>query len=76
MSTGGLSTNKNTMRDRQRIASMNEDKLAANRKRKAVNEQKSRVRAKLRKQAGWDQLSGAEQEAKFDAAWLELQNKQ
>jgi hypothetical protein len=57
-----LSDNVNTARERTRRAAMDEQKLAADKKRKADNESYRRAKNVVKKQPGFDQKSTEEQE--------------
>lgn len=70
-----LSTNKNTVRERVRVAAMNEDERRAYNERKAVNERARRVRVKLAKKSYWSALSPQEQAAAVDAEIARLEER-
>lgn len=72
-----LSTNRNTVRDRQRVEAMSDEQHAQLKKRKAENAVRTRLRKKLKESTdGWDELDKAAQEALVDQDVLRLQTKQ
>lgn len=69
------SQNVNTIRERKRIAAMDDDKAAANKARKADNQAKTRARAQAKKKPGFDKMSSEEQERVVNEAVEKIEKK-